>query len=280
MSNIRFLDQVSLASFQGSTAGGGALNIYSGSVLLTNDASSLYFTGSGLSLTLLDPNSVEISIDAGFLNTGSFYYSSSVAGNIVTFYQGDGSTESITVDTGSGIEFPLSQSTGITAFTFDGQSTATVAVSGADSLNSNTVVKWTGDAFSDSVITDDGSTVTITGDLTVKGTTTTISSSNLYITDQFALFASGSTTDVDGGIIIQNSGSGQGYAFGFDASTGRWTLQKNLAGDATDMTPDAYVTTAQYGLASAFPSIPEYGGSSGYGNIWVSTDTGDIYIWA
>ena len=36
------------------------------------------------------------------VDTGSFYLSSSVAGNVITFTQGDGTTESLTVDTGSG----------------------------------------------------------------------------------------------------------------------------------------------------------------------------------
>jgi hypothetical protein len=36
------------------------------------------------------------------IDTGSFYYSSSVNLNTITFYQGDGTTESVTVDTGSG----------------------------------------------------------------------------------------------------------------------------------------------------------------------------------
>ena len=36
------------------------------------------------------------------IDTGSFYVSSTVAGNVITFTQGDGTTESITVDTGSG----------------------------------------------------------------------------------------------------------------------------------------------------------------------------------
>ena len=46
--------------------------------------------------------SFEISASSGgSLDTGSFYYSSSVNSNIITFHQGDGTTESVTVNTGS-----------------------------------------------------------------------------------------------------------------------------------------------------------------------------------
>ena len=47
----------------------------------------------------------------------------------------------------------LTQGTGITAFTYDGATTATVAVSGASTLNSNKISKWTGAAFADSSLT-------------------------------------------------------------------------------------------------------------------------------
>jgi hypothetical protein len=131
-----------------------------------------------------------------------------------------------------------------------------------------------------------GGNAVITGDLTVNGTTTTINTDNLLIEDKFALFASGSTTATDGGIIVQSDIAGSGYAFGYKASSDRWALEDSLAGTATAFsgTPTAFIASAEYGLASAKPSDatgPSYGGASaGFGNIWVSTDTQDIWIYA
>ena len=124
---------------------------------------------------------------------------------------------------------------------------------------------------------------TLQGDLTVNGTTTFINTQNLYIEDKFALFASGSTTAVDGGFVIQSAAAGTGYAFGYDASADRWALEDNISGSATAFsgTPTAYLTSTEYGLAANIPANPSYGGSAaGYGNIWVSTDTSDIWIYA
>lgn len=122
----------------------------------------------------------------------------------------------------------------------------------------------------------------INGNLTVQGTTTTISSSVLEISDQFILLASGSITDIDGGIIIQSSNNGLGHAFGYATPENRWVLQSSLSNLSTSFSSvDGYINTTEYGLLSALPANPSYGGSSyGYGNMYVTTDTDEIFIWA
>lgn len=121
--------------------------------------------------------------------------------------------------------------------------------------------------------------VTITGDLTVNGTTTTINTTNLLVSDKFALFASGSDASTDGGIIVQQ-GATTGYALGVDASADRWALQNNLGPTSTTITPDSYMVTA-VGAAGGPSAAPVYGGSSfGYGNIHVNTSTGEIFIYS
>jgi hypothetical protein len=121
----------------------------------------------------------------------------------------------------------------------------------------------------------------ITGDLTVNGTASIINTENLYVTDRFILLASGSTTATDGGIIINSSASGEGYAFGYSSGSARWVYENDLSGSAVQFdTPAAYAVTAEYGLAVAKPGSPSYGNVTGYGNIWVSTDTGEIFIYA
>jgi hypothetical protein len=100
------------------------------------------------------------------------------------------------------------------------------------------------------------------------------------------MFASGSTTGTDGGIVIQSAAAGTGFAFGYDVSADRWALEDNVSGSATAFsgTPTAYMASVEYGLDSSKPSDatgPSYGGASaGYGNIWVSTNTQEIWIYA
>ena len=71
----------------------------------------------------------------------------------------------------------LTQGTGITAFTYDGATTATVAVSGASTLNSNKISKWTGAAFADSSLTDNGTAITGTTSLQLTGASSYLSGS-------------------------------------------------------------------------------------------------------
>jgi hypothetical protein len=125
-------------------------------------------------------------------------------------------------------------------------------------------------------------TITIPGNLTVQGTTTTISSSVLEIADQFILLASGSNVDVDGGLIVQNAANGSGHAFGYGTPENRWVMQASLNSLSSSFASiDGYVTTTQYGLAAAKPANPSYGGATyGYGNIYTATDTGEIFIYA
>jgi len=67
------------------------------------------------------------------------------------------------------------------------------------SLSANKVLKWdnSNNQLTDSLMTDDGSTVTIAGNLTVNGTTTTIDSTTVSIKDNMMEYANGN--DVAGG---------------------------------------------------------------------------------
>jgi hypothetical protein len=71
--------------------------------------------------------------------------------------------------------------------------------------------------------------LSVMGTLYVQGSVTAISSSNLYVADQFILLASGSAAAVDGGIVIDRGSDVDGnIAFGFDAATDRWGYQNGL----------------------------------------------------
>ena len=68
-----------------------------------------------------------------------------------------------------------------------------------DALSANKIMKWndTDNQLTDSLITDDGALVTIAGNLTVNGTTTTIDSTTVSIKDNMMEYANGN--DVAGG---------------------------------------------------------------------------------
>jgi len=125
----------------------------------------------------------------------------------------------------------------------------------------------------------------ISGDLTVSGTASFTHSDNLDIADKFITLASGSTTRLDGGIIIATGpaagGTQIGEAFGFNAQAGgrgRWGItgsQNNSAGAIVSV--DQMVTA---GSSTAAPTAaPTYGGTSGFGNIHIDTNLEDIYIY-
>jgi hypothetical protein len=128
---------------------------------------------------------------------------------------------------------------------------------------------------------------TVTGDLTVAGTASFTNSTSLLIADKFALLASGSTSLTDGGIIIQNAAGGIGTAFYLESGTagstgtyGRFAVTSSLAANASSANIDEFIVTVK--SSTGVPSIdPTYGGSTnGYGNIYVNSSNGDIFIYS
>jgi hypothetical protein len=167
-------------------------------------------------------------------------------------------------------------------------STGTITLKNAGSLSDNTLVKWnaSGTQLTNSLITDNGTTVTVGGNLVVSGvitgSATYITSTNVAITDQFVLLASGSNSVVDGGIIVQN-GAATGEAFYWENNAGgtaRWAVASNVAPNTVTVSAAEYMVTAV--TNSGAPSTaPTYGGSSvGYGNIYVDNSSQDIYIYS
>jgi hypothetical protein len=92
------------------------------------------------------------------------------------------------VGDGSGLDgvlattlFALSEGSGISAFTFDGSSTQTINISGSVGLTTDAVTKWTGAAFADTSITDNGAVVDINSDTTITGSLNVNGSVNLNV---------------------------------------------------------------------------------------------------
>ena len=308
-------------SFSGSFAGDGAG--------LTNVPASGIV---GLQLNQIGSGSVTASIapDTGFtVNTnaqitGSLIVSSNIstAGNVVSTGANSQLTGSFTGSFAGNFvgttNLPdLTQGDGITTFTYDGSTTATVAVSGASTLSTNAVTKWSGDAFVDSSITDStnvtinnaggvlvqtgglyvtGSSVFhdnlfVEGNLTVAGTASFQHSDNLAIADQFILLNSGSTTFQDSGIVISTGNTGNsGSAFfletagtttGTNSLNGRFAVAGNVQPNATSVTAEEYAVTALISGSAPGAAVPQFGGTNlGQGNMWVDSSTSDIWIYA
>jgi len=294
-----------------------------------------------------------------------------LSGSFSGSFSGDGSGLTGVVASSA---FSITGSTGITSFTYDGTAGASVAVSGASTLSSNNIVKWTGNAFANSSLTDNGSvistsssfsstgpssiltgsfsgsftgdgsglsglatnlsvtgsagsgsvnlltqgltiagtsneietsvsgqTVTIglpndvtisqnlsvNGNLTVAGTASFQNQSTLEIADRFVVVASGSTSLTDGGIIVAAGGTGHdisGSAFYLESTStgtsGRFAIAGNVPASASTVVADEYMVSAKQ--ASGAPaSAPTWGSTSaGFGNLYVDSGTGDIYIYS
>jgi hypothetical protein len=117
---------------------------------------------------------------------------------------------------------------------------------------------------------------TISGDLTVNGTTTTINTQNLNVADKFILLSSGSTSPNDGGIIIQSAVGGTGFAFLYDQGQARWAYTGSLSATATTASPDAFAAMVIDLNVAESTDKDVYQKN---GNIKVEVG-GDIYIYA
>jgi hypothetical protein len=137
----------------------------------------------------------------------------------------------------------------------------------------------------DLVVTND---TQINGDLTVVGTASFQHSTNLEVADQFILLASGSTSPVDGGIVVQQGSDGLGARFGFDGATSnRWGVGTNFAGSASAFTPSGFMSLALTGSAVDDATIQSdlnlVSPDTRYnenGNIFTSTTDQSIWIYS
>lgn len=89
-----------------------------------------------------------------------------------------------------------------------------------NNLSDSTVMKWdnSNDQLTDSIITDDGSTVTVDGDLIVTGATSTIESQTVVIADsQIELRKGSNLTGTDAGIQINRTTDSGGTVTSFNS---------------------------------------------------------------
>jgi hypothetical protein len=260
-----------------------ALNLFTASV----DVDGLVTTSSFNTYT----GSVATSIDALNIFTGS------VATSFVT-------TSSFNTYTGSVDTFSGSLSTRVT--------TLEASASKNDALSSSFEARLTADevkynAYTSSFTTETlivtsnaavtgtfgvqgntsfGANVIVEGNLTVNGTASFVNVEELSIKDKFITLASGSNSLTDAGIIFQSSttGVGSGPALFLEATStgtsGRMAMATSVDVNATAATPSAYVNTTEVSIG--FPVNPPIFGdaTNGFGNMFVNSVTGDIFIYA
>ena len=123
--------------------------------------------------------------------------------------------------------------------------------------------------------------LTVSGDLFVDGTTTTVNTNNLNVEDRFILVNSGSIPggSAQGGIIAQDGANPSGSAIFYTTagSINRWGLADNVPWNATTATQTAYVAAVvDLNVAAQSSSLSTY---AKVGNIRVDTN-GDIYIYS
>jgi hypothetical protein len=135
-------------------------------------------------------------------------------------------TASFTPGAGS-VGSSLTQGTGVTSFSYNGSSPQTVAVSGASTLSTNAITKWTGNAFANSSLTDDGTTVTGNTSIQLTGANSSLTGS-LFGTSSWALSASFVTGSNVYGPFGSNSVISASYALTASFTPGAGSVGSSL----------------------------------------------------
>jgi hypothetical protein len=284
--------------------GGGTSNLSTtaingtGNVVATTGATGVTMTGSFSgsfdgSYTGSYTGSFTGSYTGSFTGTHTGSYTGSFTGSFSGSFQGTATSSSyaLSASYAESASFANNANTASYAIYAVSASSAVNVSSIANNVTNNTnnyVLTATGGGSinGESNLQFDGTTLTVTGDevitgnLTVQGTASFQNTSNLEVTDRFVLFASGSNTAGDGGIVVQQGIQNVGELFGYENSVNRWGFTSSFNASTPSFTSAAYITTTE--TSTSIPSAaPLYGGASnGYGNIHVKTDTGDIYIYA
>ena len=252
----------------GTSGGELVVNVDDSSIEINSD--SLRVKAGGVTNAMLANDSIQIgTTDIALGATGS-----TVAGLTLTGVTASGSFSGSFQGDGSGLT-GLASTLNIDA---DGGGpglvdllTQTFDIAGGTNINTQlTAQTITVNLDSDISVTN----ATVTGDLTVNGTASFANTENLLVADRFVLFASGSTTAGDGGIVVQQGTQNIGEVFAFENTAGRWGIETGFNASASAYTPAAYMG-AVVDIDGGQSDIAAYQKN---GNIKV--DSGDIYIYS
>ena len=226
----------------------------------------------------IDLGSASGDVVLGTQTTGN-YVATLGAGTGVTIGSntGEGSTPTIAVDYGSIANTAVQ---GSATATFTGTTNEiTVSDSSAQAIGGNIAV--TIGLPDDVTVTQDlnvGRDMVISRNLTVQGTASFASTTDLDVADRFIRMASGSTATGDGGIVVQQTGPQDGEAFAYDSAQTRWGVTGSYDPATNTIQPDAFMSAVVIGSGGDAASgvVAKYQKS---GNMFVSA-SGDVYIYS
>jgi hypothetical protein len=217
--------------------------LYDNSSIGLNGSNQLYIKASGVTNAMLVNSSLSVVAGAGLADGGSVSLGGSVTLNVGAGAGITVNADNVQLDTSStrntdhafvvltaaaGLtgggdittnrSFAVGAGTGITVNADD------VAITGAGSLSASYLTKWNGTGFSNSTITDDGTTVTIGGNLTVNGTVTYVNSNTVEIGDNIILLNrdEAGTPSQDAGLEIER-GTSANVSFLWKEGLGYWS---------------------------------------------------------
>lgn len=217
--------------------------LYDDASIGLNGSNQLYIKAGGVTNAMLVNSSLSVVAGAGLTDGGSVALGASVTLNIgagtgITVNANDVALDTsstrntdhsaVTLTAGAGLtgggditasrSFAVGAGTGITVNADD------IAITGAGSLTTNYLTKWNGTGFSNSTITDDGTTVTIGGNLTVNGSITYVNSNTVEIGDSIILLNRDevSAPSQNGGIEIER-GTSANVSFIWNETSDYWS---------------------------------------------------------
>jgi hypothetical protein len=257
-------------SFSGSFYGSAVLNLPD----LTH--------GTGIAPFLYDGQEAAVIAVSGAADLSNNYLTkwNSADGKFVnTTITDNGSLVTITSAASSGLTV---QAGGINV-TGDSTFNNSLTITGTGSMDRLVVTTRGAEITGDSFFYDN---LTVQGNFTVNGTASFINTENVLVRDKFILIASGSSTLTDAGIIAAYDANMTGSAFYLSAAStgtyGRWAVAYGAGEAAISLTADEYVNTTKINGSNPNDATPPTWGSSanGLGNMWVNSNTSEIYIWA
>ena len=188
--------------------GGAAGSFVTGDTTITGGSNvTVSQAGNTISVASVDTDTVtRLATGANALGAGDFRFAGSGATNVSQATAGGVTTITVTSqndDTGAS----LTASSGIILSGTDFQ------LKNAGTFTGNTLLKWdSGNSqFTDGIITDNGSTVTVNGDLVVEGTQTILNTSTLQVEDNNIELRKGNNlVGSNGGITINRTSDSAG----------------------------------------------------------------------
>ena len=243
--------------------GGGAGSFQSGDITISGGgATTVTQTGNTVTVSSVDTNTVTRvrGTTSGTLVSGDVTL---VASGATSISQNGNTIEISSVNTDTGAS--LTAGTGLTL-----SNGTEYSIKNSGNFTDNRVIKWDGGnaQFTNGIIEDDGSTVTIGGDLVVSGTTTTIDSTTIQVADNNIELRKGNnlvgadggitvnrTTDANGGVLTYNTMEWYetgGYWRTYDGSIANRLVTENEVQILTNKTlTSPTLTSPTLGVATA-----------------------------